>query len=195
MGYKVFSGSQFSLYYADVGTTATAITAATGVITPDSTEWTEIGTGLFAQDFVLNNQDVRQEIMTAGGRGMPDGERRTVRGLLVTGGLYDMSLESYEIAWGNDISETAAGSDQVGVLKLNLDLSLEVEEYAVEIILTSQYGEGSDELLGHIYLPKASIMLGEMSGATTVAPVPFTVKQLIHTNDGFIEMVSGPATS
>lgn len=193
-GYQIFSGSNFSLYYAPVATAATAINRATGIYTPVS-PWQELGSGDYVQDITVDNQDTRQEIMTAGGRGMPAAERRIARGLMITGGLWDASQEVFEETWGNDISVTSPSAGMVGVKKINLDLGLNVPEVAVQIIFSSSYGRGDAASYwnGLVYLPKATLMLGETPFAIEPTPTPFTVKQLVHTTQGYREEVSAPA--
>ena len=103
-------------------------------------------------------------------------------------------MESYAETWGNAITETAAGSGQVGIKTQNLDLDLNVKDHGILIVVTSQYGGGDDKWGGLIYLPKGSLMLGEVPFATTPATTAFTAKQFAHSTDGFWQMVTADAT-
>ena len=194
MKYPVLGGSTFELYLGDVAAAAAAIDAPLGTITPAPADWTPYGSARFPQDMVVDNQDARQPIMTARGRGMPDGERRTLRGCMVTGAIWDNTQEVYADTWGNPIDETASATNQVGIKKQELDLDLQVEEHAVLFIMTSVYGEGSDKWLGLIYLPRATVMLGAMNTNPTITPTPFTISQQFHATKGYREEVFADAT-
>ena len=80
---RLFSGKTVDIYYGVMGTAIPTITPATGVITPGAA-YSLIGQGNYADGVTFDHVDERTELMFQGGQGIPDEERRTKQGLMVT---------------------------------------------------------------------------------------------------------------
>ena len=194
MASDLLSGSMFGIWIGVVGAAAAVVTPATGVITPDPSIWTMYGSSDFEDGAGWENMDERATLMYQGSKGMPSEERRTGRGLMLTGNLYDHTPQVMDTAWGTGITTTAAGTVQVGVHRQNLDLPVAVPEHAVLVVMSSAFDDdGSNGWLALTYIPKATVKVGAIPLAIDPAGLPIEIKQLQHSSSAYWDIVFADA--
>ena len=191
---RLLSGSTISAYVGTVGAAATAVTPATGAITPLITDWSQMGQGKYDDSVTIEMQDERTQLRFQGSKGRISEERRTVQGLMVTISVFDMTPQFVDRAWGGGITTTAATAGQVGVHRVSLDLPLVVPESGIELIIQSPFDEdGTEGWLGLIHLPKASLSVASLNLAIDPEAVALTIMQMDHSDDAFWDTVFADA--
>ena len=191
---RLFSGKKFDIYSGDEGTAIPAITPATGVITP-GVMYTLIGQGNYADGITFDHVDERTELMFQGGQGLPDEERRTKQGLLITAEVYDHTPETLALALGNAVTETAAGSGQVGIREIVIDAPLVVPKKAILLVYGSIYDtDGTSGWMAQTHLAAATLHLGPFNGAIDPEGVTLMIKQMNHATKARTQVVFADAT-
>ena len=191
---RLFSGKTVDIYYGVEGTAIPTITPATGVITPGAA-YSLIGQGNYADGVTFDHVDERSELMFQGGQGLPDEERRTKQGLLVTVEVYDHTPETLALALGNTLTTTPPGTTQVGIHEIVIDAPLPVPKWAILLVFGSPYD--TDRMAGWMaqtHMAAATLHLGPFNGALDPEGVTMMIKQMNHATKARTQVVFADAS-
>ena len=99
------------------------------------------------------------------------------------------------MSYGNEVVTTAAGTTQVGIHRIELDLPLKVPDHAFQFIVTSPFDvDGTEGWLGLIYVPKGTLMIAPFNLAMEPEAVALTFMQEDHSLAAVWEQVFANAT-